>query len=147
MMELGRIVGLDVGEVRTGVAASDPLQIIASPRTVVDATAKDQGLAEIKGLLDEYEAILIVVGLPLDMAGKVGPQAERVLAFVERLRAVVDLDIEMQDERYSTAAAERMLVAANVRRKKRKQVRDKIAATHILQTYLDRRAAEKKRGL
>jgi len=145
MTELGRIVGLDVGEVRTGVAISDPLQIIASPHGTVSMASAQTALAELARIVREAEAVRVVVGVPLDRECRPGTQAEKVLAFVERVRGAVDIDIVTQDERYSSAAAERALIAADVRRKKRKQVVDKIAATHILQTYLDRLAAERKR--
>jgi putative Holliday junction resolvase len=78
------------------------------------------------------------VGLPLDQNGEIGPQAAKVLAFVETLRELLDIDIVTQDERFSTAAAQRALIDANMRRKKRKSVIDMVAAQHILQTYLDR---------
>lgn len=145
MTELGRVVGLDVGEVRTGVAISDPLQIIASPYGTVSMASSEAALAELARIVREAEAVRIVAGAPLDREGRLGPQAEKVLAFVERLRCAVDIDIVMQDERFSTAAAERALIAADVRRKKRRRVVDKIAATHILQAYLDRLAAERRR--
>ena len=134
----GRMVGLDVGEVRIGVASSDPLGIIVSPHSVVTRTTLEADLKALAGIFKEREATRIVVGLPLDKEGKPGPQAEKTLAFVEQLRTVTDIEIVTQDERYSTAAATRMLIDANVSRKGRKQVVDKVAATHILQAYMDR---------
>jgi len=140
----GRILGLDVGDVRTGVALSDPFGIFAQAYAVVDATAPDQGLAEIRRIAEETQAERIVIGLPLDQDGQPGPQAQKVMEFVEALRPVVNAQIETIDERFSTVSAERILIDANVRRKKRKQVVDKVAAQQILQTYLDRRATQKR---
>ena len=146
MQELGRVLGLDIGDVRTGVAVSDPLQIIASPREVVPSASPDILLARVQELVRETEARTVVVGVPLDQHGNRGPQAEKVISFVERLRAVVDIPVVTQDERFSTAEAQRMLIAADVRRAKRKKVVDKVAAAHILQTYLDRLAADRRRS-
>jgi putative Holliday junction resolvase len=145
MVELGRILGLDVGDVRTGVAVSDPLQIIASPHAVVPMASLDAALAELGKIIAATEPVRIVAGIPLNQEGKEGPQAAKTQVFLDRLRAVTNVPIVTQDERFSTAAAERMLIAADVRRKKRKQVVDKVAATHILQSWLDRQAYERRR--
>ncbi len=134
----GRVIGLDVGDVRIGVAVSDPLGIIAQPHTVIQRTELAKDLEAIRAVVVDREATRIVAGLPLNREGKPGPQAEKVLEFIEALRPVAGVDIETQDERFSTAAAERMLIDANVSRKGRKKVIDKIAAHHILQTWLDR---------
>ncbi len=134
----GRMIGLDVGEVRIGVASSDPLGIIVSPFTVVKRTNLEADLKALVDIIKEREAVRIVVGIPLDREGKPGPQAEKTQVFIEQLRGVTDVEIVTQDERFSTAAATRMLIDANVSRKGRKEVVDKVAAHHILQTYLDR---------
>jgi len=139
---MGRILALDVGDVRIGVACTDPLGIIAQPFTVVTRTDLEKDLAALRDIVKEREADVIVVGLPLNQEGQKGPQAEKVLAFIEQLKTVVSTEIVTQDERFSTAMAQRMLIDANVSRQGRKKVIDKIAAHHILQTYLDRR----KRG-
>ncbi|MGI6458589.1 MAG: Holliday junction resolvase RuvX [Candidatus Hydrogenedentales bacterium] len=138
MPEEGRTIGLDIGDVRIGVAVSDPLGITAQGREVLSARSPEEDAAAIAALAKEVEAIRIVVGLPLDQNGEIGPQAAKVLAFVDILREVLDMDIVTQDERFSTAAAQRALIDANMRRKKRKNVIDMVAAQHILQTYLDR---------
>ena len=90
------------------------------------------------------EAVRIVAGIPLNLEGKPGPQAIKVLEFLEKLRGVVDIEVVTQDERFSTAASERTLRQARVKRKKRKKIIDKVAASHILQTYLDRESNRKK---
>jgi len=138
MSETGRILALDVGEARIGVAVSDPLRIIAQPHSVLTASSLEHDVAAVCDLAAEMEAVRIVVGLPLNLEGKPGPQAHKVLAFVERLREAVDIEVVTQDERYSTAAAARTLRQAGTKGKKRKQVIDKLAAQHILQTHLDR---------
>jgi len=146
MADLGRILGLDIGDVRIGVALSDPMRIIASAHSTIAATSPQADAEAIRDVARETEAVRIVAGLPLNREGKPGPQAEKVLSFLELLRTKVDIEVVTQDERYSTAAAERMLIDANVRRKGRKKVIDKIAAQHILQTYMDRLANERARA-
>ena len=136
----GRVMALDVGDVRIGVAVSDPLGIIAQPHSVIQCQSPEADLAAIKQLVDELGVVQIVAGMPLNQHGERGPQAEKTAAFVDALAQVVDVPIDVQDERFSTVSAQRMLIDANVRRKKRKQVVDKIAAQHILQVYLERRA-------
>ena len=144
MSEFGRVMGLDIGDVRIGVALSDPMRMIASPHAVVKEATRDAAVAAIKKIADEQEVVRIVAGVPFNETGGHGVQAEKTLAFIERLRAAVTVEVVVQDERFSTAAANRMLIGANMRRDKRKQVVDKIAATHILQTHLDREASERR---
>lgn len=141
-MEEGRLIALDVGDVRIGVAMSDPLGIIASPHSVIACKDTETDLAAVAALVLEHRAAGVVVGLPLNQNGEVGPQAEKVLAFVAGLRARVAVRIDTIDERFTSVLAERALISANVSRKNRKKVIDKIAAQQILQTFLDRR----KRG-
>lgn len=140
MRETGRIIGLDIGDVRIGVAVSDPLGITAQGREVLCVSSPQKDIAAIKNIVNETAAVRIVAGLPLDQNGEIGSQAEKVLNFVETLRNALDIDIVTQDERFSTAAAERALIGANMRRNKRKNVIDMVAAQHILQTYLDRQS-------
>lgn len=142
----GRVMGVDVGDVRTGVAMSDPLGIIASPHSVIPVQNLDTDCETVAKLAKEQDVIEIVVGMPLDRNGEMGPQAHKVQRFVERLRDFTSIPVMTQDERFSTASAERALIEANVRRKGRKQVIDKIAAQQFLQVYLDRRANLGKRG-
>lgn len=140
MKELGRSLGLDIGDKRIGVAVSDPLGIIAQPHKVIKRSSPKRDTEAIRMLIEETGASRIVAGIPLDREGKPGPQAAKVLAFIEILRRVVDVEVVMQDERYTTAAAERALIDADVSRKTRKKVIDKVAAHYILQTYLDRQS-------
>jgi putative pre-16S rRNA nuclease len=139
----GRIIGLDVGDVRIGVAVSDPLGIISQAHSVITCISEEEDAAAIRDLVSDLEATTIVAGLPLNQEGKPGPQAEKVLAFLDALRAVVDVPVETIDERFTTAIAERALIDAGVRRKGRKQVIDKLAAQQILSTYLERRSRQR----
>lgn len=136
---MGRKIGLDVGDVRIGVAVSDPLGIISQPHSVIKRTTLPEDLKAIADLVVEREADTIVVGMPLDREGKPGPQAQKVMDFMEQLRAVTPAEIVAQDERFTTAMAERMMIDADVRRRDRRKSIDKIAAQNILQTWLDRR--------
>ncbi len=134
-------MALDVGDVRIGVAITDPLGIIAQPHSVIQCAGSKRDVEAIKDLIASTGTIRVVVGLPLNQDGKPGPQADKIFAFIETLRAATDVEIVTQDERFTTAFAQRSLIAAGVRREGRKKVVDKIAAQQILQTYLDRAAA------
>ena len=129
-----RIIGVDYGEKRIGVAASDPLLITAQGV----ATVKD--LKELKEVIGRYDDVQeIVVGMPRSMDGTYGIQAQKVLAFIETLKSETGFNVIAWDERLTTAAAERMLISAGVSREKRKKVIDKSAAVGILQSYMDRK--------
>lgn len=140
-----RIMCLDVGKVRIGIAQSDPMQIIASPVEVLKRTQSINNDAKyVVNLAKTNEVGLIVVGLPLKLDGSAGESVAMAEEFAEKLRKFTDIPIEYQDERLSTMSAERILLEGNVRRDKRKGVVDKIAATIILQNYLDRLAYKKQ---
>ncbi len=145
-MDEGRILGLDVGDVRTGVARSDPLGFLASPLTTIQVESPEADAVAIARIVKEQEAIKIVVGLPLNREGGIGPQAQKVLDFIGVLRTATRVEIVTIDERFSTAAAHRALHESGVRSKKHRGVIDKAAATQILQLYLDREDARRKRG-
>lgn len=132
-----RIMGLDVGDKTIGVAISDPLGITSQGITTVRRKGIKSDLAELKSIIDEYGVDKVVMGLPKNMNNTLGPQGEKVLKFSEKFKDKFDLEVIFQDERLSTVSAERMLISSDVRRDKRKQVIDKVAATYILQTYLD----------
>ena len=143
MSDEGVIIGLDVGEARTGIARSDALQMMAFPHAVVSAGTDTEMAAAVAEEVRPMNPVLIVAGMPLDQHGAPGPQARRVEALIERLRALLDVDIVMQDERFSTVEANRVARDMNARGKRRKGKVDKIAATLILQTWLDRRASQR----
>ena len=137
-----RVLGLDVGSRRIGVAVSDPLGLTAQPWDVQETSPTDPDAAAVAlaALAARLDVTCVVAGLPLDQRGEVGRQARRVLEFLDRLRAHVSVPVETWDERFSTAAAERALLEGGVRRARRRQVRDKVAASLILQSWLDARS-------
>jgi len=137
-MNQGRIIALDVGERRIGVAACDPSGIVVRAVGVVQAEPRERALAELQRIVKDEEAVLIIVGLPLTLRGEHGPQAQRVTAFVETLQAVVSLPIVLRDERYTSVEAERIIEERGGKRKKRRRGEvDEVAATLILQDYLN----------
>ncbi len=143
MLEQGVIIGLDVGDARTGIARSDALQMMAFPVTVV-AAKSDSDMAEaVAREIRSLSPVLIVAGMPLDHNGQPGLQAKRVESLIMRLRELLEVEIVTQDERFSTAEANRVARDMNARGKKRKGKVDQIAATLILQTWLDRRVSQR----
>ncbi|MBW1709214.1 MAG: Holliday junction resolvase RuvX [Deltaproteobacteria bacterium] len=132
-----KIMGLDPGSKRVGVALSDDLGMTASGLTTLTWGKKEELLTAIQDLITKYKVQKVVVGLPRRMNGSLGPEAEAALSLAEALRIRDDLVVLTWDERFSTAAAERVLLEADLSRKKRKKVRDKVAAAYILQGYLD----------
>jgi len=139
-------MAIDVGHVRIGVALSDPMGIIASPHDVIQATSSESDAQAVADMAEATGAVRIVVGLPLDQDGEVGPQAQKVLDFIDILKSKTDREIFPQDERFTSAFAERSLIGMYVSRKGRKKVIDKIAAQQILQSWMDRAAHDRKRG-
>ena len=136
---------MDVGKVRIGLAASDPDGLLATPvRTVVRTAAKDDGLAEIADVVREYDAIEVIVGLPVTLSGEERQAAADVREFAERLaRKVTPVPVRLVDERMSTVVATRRLSDRKVRGRRRRAVIDQAAAVEILQGWLD---AERRRS-
>jgi len=132
-----RILALDFGEKRIGVAVSDSLNIIAQSVGTIERKGIKNDLKKIAELVKEYEAGKMIVGLPLNMDGTEGKSASRAINFVNDLRKEIQIEVEMLDERLTTAQGERVFLEADMSRKKRKQNLDKIAAQLILQNYLD----------
>jgi putative Holliday junction resolvase len=133
---MGRILGLDAGEKRIGVALSDPLMITAQSKPYLPNDDKKwQALQE---LVKEYDIDTIVVGLPKNRDGSDSEKALEIRAFATEMQGHVDCKIEFWDERHSTQAVNRHLISANVRRKERKEVVDSQAAAFVLQGYMDR---------
>jgi putative Holliday junction resolvase len=131
-------MGLDVGDKTIGIAVSDALGWTAQGVETIRRTNIKADLRRLEELVKEKEIHKMIVGLPKNMNGTLGPQGEKVLEFVERLKKRFNtLEIVLWDERLTTVAAERTLISADVRREKRKQVIDMVAATYILQGYLD----------
>ncbi|MGM2457636.1 Holliday junction resolvase RuvX [Bacillus cereus group sp. BceL015] len=136
-----RILGLDVGTKTVGVAISDEMGWTAQGLETIKINEErgQFGFDRISELVKQYDVDKIVVGLPKNMNGTIGPRGEACQQFAENLRELLQLDVVMWDERLSTMAVERLLISADVSRKKRKQVIDKMAAVVILQGFLDRK--------
>lgn len=133
-----RILGLDVGERRIGVAISDPGGLTAQPLTVIYRQTDEQAAAEIVKIIKDYEAQSLIYGMPLEEDGGRGEQAAQTEQFMDELRRSAGVPVKGQDERYSTREAEQVLIAQDVPRRRRKELIDKVAASIILQGYLDR---------
>jgi putative Holliday junction resolvase len=137
MMMMERILGLDVGDVRIGVAVSDGLGVTAQAVSTIHRHSLDLDFQKLQKLLDEYETRTILVGYPLNMDGSVGSQAEKVKAFADALSSRLDAKTILWDERLTTSEARRALITGGMRREKRKLVIDQAAAVILLQSYLD----------
>ena len=133
-----RIMSLDVGSRTIGIACSDALLMTAQGIETIRRTSLEKDFNRLQELIAEYEVHELVVGMPKNMNGTKGERAEKTEEFVEKMKEVIDLPVSYWDERLSTVMAERQLIAADVSRKKRKSVIDKMAAVGILQGYLDR---------
>lgn len=133
-----RILGLDIGTKTIGVAISDPLGWTAQGITTIRRKNYTNDMEAIKKICNEYSVETIVAGMPKNMNGTIGPSGEMVIEFCEGLKEVVNIDIEFWDERLTTVAAHRAMLEADLSRSKRNKIVDKVAATYILQGYLDR---------
>lgn len=131
-------MALDVGSRTIGIACSDALLMTAQGIETIRRTSLENDFNRLRELISEYEVHELVVGMPKNMNGTKGDRAEKTEEFVEKMKTVIDLPVTFWDERLSTVMAERQLIAADVSRKKRKGVIDKMAAVVILQGYLDR---------
>ncbi len=134
---MSRILGLDLGEKRIGVAVSDAMNIIAQSVGTIGRKAMKSDLKRIGELIREYDAGTLVVGLPLNMNGTEGKSANMARDFVNELKKEINIRVEFADERLTTAQGERIFLEADMSRKKRRGNLDKIAAQLILQNYLD----------
>ena len=131
-------MGLDYGTRRIGVALSDALQLTAQPFAVLD-TSSGRLRSELLGLVEDNDVELIVVGLPIGLSGRETESTEGARKLAARVGEITGLPVELADERFTTRTAEQVLIGANVRRQRRKQVVDKVAAAVMLQHYLDGR--------
>ena len=132
-----KVLGLDIGEKRIGIAVSDALRCTAQGLTVLQRSGAAEDIGAIKDLINASQVSEVVVGFPKNMDGSVGEGAQKVLSFVRNLEEALSIPVILWDERLTTAEATRMLLEADVTRSKRKKVVDKIAAVLILQGYLD----------
>jgi len=133
-----KIIGLDIGTVRIGVATSDLLGMLASSYEVYKRKYLAADAKHMAALAKELGSDTFVIGLPLKMDGSEGDSVKMVKEFAAELQKHTDANIVFQDERLSTVSAERILIESNMRREKRKNVIDQVAATIILQNYLDK---------
>lgn len=136
-----KVLCLDIGSKRIGVAASDPLGLIAEPLTVIIRRGDDRDIENIAVLCSEHETGKIVVGIPLDQEGGEGAAARKIRKFADKIAAYfkshnVNISIEFWDERYSTRTAEERLIDADMSRSRRREVIDKMAAQVILEDYM-----------
>ncbi|HBL35367.1 MAG TPA: Holliday junction resolvase RuvX [Firmicutes bacterium] len=139
-----RIMALDMGEKRIGVALSDPLGLTAQGLEVYQRTTTAKDLAYLTALFKEHDASGLLIGVPRHMNGEIGPEAEKIMGFGQRLGDNCGVEPIFWDERLTTVQAERALLEANVRRSRRRQVIDQVAAVLILENYLRFGALQKK---
>ncbi|MFM1837968.1 MAG: Holliday junction resolvase RuvX [Ilumatobacteraceae bacterium] len=140
-----RCLGLDLGSRRIGVALCDPDERVATPLTVVERSAsRVHDHANIARLVAEYEVQTVVVGLPLNMSGKVTAAAKSAMAETEELRRALDVPVLLHDERLTTVTADRSLMEMEMKADARRRVVDKVAAAVMLQAFLDHRRNERR---
>lgn len=135
-----RILAIDHGTVRMGIAVSDEMGMIAQPLEFIPAEPFDAFLKRLNEILAEKQVAEILIGMPRNMDGTYGPAAEKVREFIAKLKETITIPIRTWDERLTSAQANRMLIQADMRRDKRKTRVDAAAAAILLQSYLDSRA-------
>ncbi|WP_281178366.1 Holliday junction resolvase RuvX [Candidatus Desulfofervidus auxilii] len=130
------MLALDIGTERIGLAITDELGLIAQPLTVIKRKNDAQALQEIKKIIKQQKVKKIVVGMPYDAQGKIGTMGKKVMAFAEKLKAIIDVPLIFWDESFTTTEAETVLLKADLSRRHRKKVVDKLAAALILESFL-----------
>jgi putative holliday junction resolvase len=135
---VNRVLGIDLGQVRTGIAVSDELRMLAHPLETITGSSPAKVARRVQQIAAEKDVDCIVVGLPRNMNGTLGPAAETAQKFVDTLRSLVGCELVTWDERLSTVAAERALHDAGKKTRETRGIRDQVAAQMILQSYLDR---------
>lgn len=137
----GRVMALDVGGRRIGIALSDPSRTLASPYTTLHATPRERALQRIAQLIINEEVVELVLGLPLTLSGEIGPQAKIIHEFAEALRPLIQVPLHFFDERLTSVAADRMMLNLGLKAEQRKARIDEVAASIILQDFLDSQRA------
>lgn len=132
-----RLLGLDIGNKTIGVSVSDPLGITAQGVTTIKRASKVEDVEALKALIDKYDVEKLIVGLPKNMNNTLGFQAKHTMNYADYLKEALNMEIVYVDERLTTSGAEAVLIEGGVRRENRKKHVDKLAATLILQMYLD----------
>ena len=143
---MGRVLAIDPGSRRVGVAVSDPSATIAQPLTVIAASPEATLVQRLSALAREEQASELVVGLPRRLDGSLGPEAQAARSLADELRRATGLAVTLVDERLTSAAAERALLSGGASRARRRQLSDQVAATMILQSFLDSVRLRKARG-
>ena len=138
-----RYIGLDVGDRTIGVSVSDPLGFSAQGLKTIRRKSLEYDFDELNKIFSNYEIKKIVIGLPKNMNGTIGEQAEKTIEFGEKIKEKFGIEVIYWDERLTTMQAERAMIEGNLSRKKRKGLVDKIASIYILQGYLDRISSTK----
>ena len=144
MGERGRVLALDIGEVRIGVAVSDPDRIVALPAGTIQVAGGPQDLKAVAALAREHGATAVVVGHPVSLSGRRGAAAMRAEEFADGLRIVLDVPVHLQDERLTTVEAGRDLRAAGADSRKARRAIDQASASLILRAFLDRLAGKNR---
>lgn len=135
--EPGRVMALDVGSKRIGVALTDTLRLLASPLTTIRAQPREAAFERITTLIGQNEVVELVIGLPISLNGNVGPQAEIVKRFAAELESRIQVPIHFFDERYTSSEAERVMIEMGLKAEQRKARIDEMAASIILRDYID----------
>ena len=143
---VGRVLAIDPGSRRVGVAVSDPSATIAQPLSVIAASPEATLVQRLAALAREEEASELVVGLPRRLDGRLGPEAQAARSLADELRRATGLAVTLVDERLTSAAAERALLSGGASRARRRRLSDQVAATMILQSFLDSVRLRKARG-
>lgn len=141
---MSRILGLDIGDVRIGIAISDELEITAQGLPTFKRKYLEKDIEGIKDIIESHEIMTVIVGLPKMLDGTIGVQAQKVIDFTNILKTKINVPVIFWDERLTTSEVNKMLIDADVRRSKRREVADKLAAQLILQGYLDRKRTEQR---
>ena len=132
-----RILGLDLGQKTIGVAISDPLGFTAQGLTTIRRSNKEKDIEDLRKICDDYKVETIVLGLPKNMNGTIGPSGELAMAFGKLIEEELKIEVKFWDERWTTVAAHKAMLEADLSRNKRKKIVDKVASTYILHGYLD----------
>lgn len=138
----GRLLGLDVGETTIGLALSDILRSIASPFSTIERKKFTKDVEQLKTIISAQKICGLVIGYPINMDGSLGGRTQSVRTFVSNISKQIELPMLLWDERLSTMAVEKMMIEADMSRKRRAELVDKLAASYILQGYLDKARAK-----
>ncbi|MFW6134940.1 MAG: Holliday junction resolvase RuvX [Elusimicrobiota bacterium] len=141
-----RILAIDMGEKRIGLALSDPLGYTAQGLKTIQIKNPEEICDRLMDVIKEKKVELLLFGLPRNMNGTLGPQAKKVQEYAQKLKSLSQLPVDFEDERLSTVRAEQVLLMADQSRAKRKKAIDRLSAVIILQSYLDRKSTEKNKG-